>query len=95
MTDAKAPDYAQQFDLFNKLYQAMGSAVAAMPVNQRYKDLISQNLDQGFMWAREAFSILIQQQQSPSGIETVAGNDAGIPVESDESAAVPDAANDH
>ena len=85
--DVKAPDYAQQFDVFNKFYQAMASAVNQLPVAQRYKDLVSQNFDQGFMWAREAFTLLIQQQQKAQPVAT----DETL---SPETVVVPDAAGD-
>jgi hypothetical protein len=95
MTDVKAPDYAQQFDVFNKLYQAMASAINQLPIAQRYKDLIGQNLDQSFMWAREAFTLLIQQQQSSPPVETVQppeAKEAALPADF---VAALDAANDH
>ena len=81
----------KQFETFVRMYQALASIVANMPIAVRYKDYISMNMDQGFMWAKEAFQLMMNQQDAPKPAEAVA------PSNSEQMAGcnVPDAANDH
>ncbi len=94
MQDAKSPDYNQQFDMFNKLYQALMSSIVAVPFPVEYRAYISQNLGQGFMWAREAFGAMMHQQaQKPQ--ESKPEEPATEELLPSESVAAPDAVNDH
>ncbi len=94
MQDAKSPDYNQQFDMFNKLYQALMSCVSSVPFPAEYRSYIAQNFGQGFMWAREAFGALMHQQ-SQKQQESKPDEPATEELLPSESVAVTDAVNDH
>lgn len=60
------------FDTFCKMYQALGNMIQSFPINQKYKEYIIKDFDNGYLWMKEAVSAaLFALQNAPKQEEAV------------------------